>query len=325
MDAPHLIVTRPDVPGAEAVRRAAEDLGATTTWLPTVPGGSEPDPQVLRAALAGADAVLAQASDPLDAAALRGAPRLRVCALAAVGVDAVDLDAARARGIRVTNTPGVLAETTADTAFALVLMARRRLVEATDVMRAGGWTGFAPTAFLGHDVAGATLGLLGYGEIGRAVARRGRGFGMTVQHLERGSAPADGVSTPVPWERLLRTSDVVVVALPLLPATRGVVDAAALALMRPDATLVNIGRGPLVVEEDLLAALREGRLHSAGLDVFDGEPRRDPDDEVMRTPGLVVLPHVGSASAATRAAMTRLAVRNLLAVLRGQEPPTAVV
>lgn len=321
----HLLVTRPDVPGAELVRRAADELGARTTWLPATPGGAEPDPGRLRAALVDADAVLAQATDPLDAEALRGATRLRVCALAAVGVDAVDLAVARERGIRVTNTPGVLAETTADTAFALVLMARRRLVEATDVMRAGGWTGFAPTGFLGHDVAGATLGLLGYGEIGRAVARRGRGFGMTVQHLQRPSAPADGVSRPVPWEQLLATSDVVVVALPLTPATRGVVDAAALALMRPTATLVNIGRGPLVVQADLLAALRSGRLHSAGLDVFDGEPRRDPDDEVMRTPGLVVLPHVGSASAATRTAMTRLALDNLVAVLRGQEPPTAVV
>ncbi|WP_380166734.1 NAD(P)-dependent oxidoreductase [Jannaschia sp. R86511] len=320
----HVLVTRPDVPAADDVRRAAADLGARLTWLPTAPGRAEPDPQALREALADADAVLAQGVDPLDATALAGASRLKVCALAAVGVDQVDLAAARRRGVRVTNTPGVLAATTADTAFALVLMARRRLVEATDAMRAGRWTGFSPEGFLGHDVAGASLGVVGYGEIGRQVARRGRGFGMTVRHLQRDSAPADDVSAPVGWEELLRGSDVLVLAVPLDARTRGMVDARALAQMRPSATLVNIGRGALVVEADLLAALREGRLHSAGLDVFDGEPRPDPDDPVMSTPGLVVLPHVGSASHATRAAMTRLAVRNLVAVLRDEPPPTPV-
>ena len=320
----HLLVTRPDVPGADDVRRAAAGLGARLTWLPTAPGRAEPAPEVLRQALVDVDGVLAQGADRLDEAAFAVARRLRVCALAAVGHDQVDLVAARRHGVRVTNTPGVLAATTADTAFSLVLMARRRLVEAGDTMRAGGWTGFSPTAFLGHDVAGAVLGLVGYGEIGRQVALRARGFGMTVRHLRRASAPADGVSTPVGWEELLRGSDVVVLAVPLTEQTRGMVDASALALMRPTATLVNVGRGGLVVEADLLAALREGRLHSAGLDVFDGEPRPDPDDPVMSTPGLVVLPHVGSASHATRTAMTRLAVRNLVAVLRGEPPPTPV-
>lgn len=288
-------------------------------------GGVEPAPADPRAALADADAVIAQGSDPLDAEALGGAARLRVCALAAVGVDRVDLEAARARGVRVTNTPGVLAETTADTAFSPVLMARRRLVEAADAMRAGRWAGFDPGSFLGHDVAGATLGIMGYGEIGRAVARRGRGFGMTVRHLQRGSAPADDVSRPVPMDELLRSSDVLVLALPLNPSTRGVMDAAALSLLRPTATLVNIGRGGLMVEADLLAALHGGRLHSAGLDVLDGEPRQDPADRIMATPGLVVLPHVGSASHAARRAMTVLAVRNVVGVLRGEEPPTPVL
>jgi lactate dehydrogenase-like 2-hydroxyacid dehydrogenase len=324
VSAPLVVVTRPDVPGADFVRAAAADLGAELLWLPVPEGAAEPDPTELADAVAGADAVLAQASDPLDGGVLRRAERLRVVALAAVGHDRVDLSAARERGIRVTNTPGVLAETTADTAFALVLMARRRLVEASDTMRAGGWAGFSPGAFLGHDVAGATLGVVGYGEIGRAVARRGRGFGMRVQHLARESAPADDVSVPVAWQDLLATSDVLVLAVPLTERTRGMLDAAALAAMRPTATVVNIGRGGLVVEADLLAALTGGRLHSAGLDVFDAEPRRDPDDPVMRTPGLVVLPHVGSASHATRAAMTRAAVANLVAVLGGRTPPTPV-
>lgn len=321
----HLLVTRPDVPGADDVRRAAEGLGARLTWLPTAPGRLEPGAAALRAALHDVDGVLAQGADLLDAAAFGGAPRLQVAALAAVGTDLVDLTAAGRHGVRVCNTPGVLAETTADTAFALVLMARRGLVRAGDTMRAGGWTGFAPTAFLGHDVSGATLGVVGYGEIGRAVARRARGFGMTVRHLRRDSAPADGVSSPLGWEELLRDSDVLVLTVPLTEQTRGMVDAAALARMRPTATLVNVGRGPLVVEADLLAALRQGRLHSAGLDVFGNEPRADPDDPVMSTPGLVVLPHVGSASHATRRAMTVLALRNLVAVLRGEEPPTPVL
>ncbi|MFC3688655.1 NAD(P)-dependent oxidoreductase [Aquipuribacter hungaricus] len=320
-DRPRILLTRPDVAGSEHLDRAAARLGADVVRLPVAAGAAEPDPSALRAAVVDADAVLAQPGDVLDAGVLRGAPRLRVVAVAGVGVDRVDLDVARELGVRVTNTPGVLAETVADTAMALVLMARRRLVEATDTMRDGRWTGADPTAFLGHDVAGARLGILGYGEIGRAVARRGQGFGMQVRHLERPSAPADGVSSPLGLEELLRGSDVVVLALPLTPQTRGVLDAAALDLLPPGATVVNVGRGPLVVEADLLAALRSGRLHSAGLDVFDGEPRSDPDDAVMRTPGLVVLPHVGSASVATRAAMTRAAVANIEAVVRGDEPP----
>lgn len=323
--APRILLTRPDVPGVRHLEQVADRLGAELVRLGPGASGPDPDAGALRDGLAGADAVLAQPGDLLDAPTLGRAGRLRVVAVGGVGVDRVDLDEARRRGVRVTNTPGVLAETVADTAMALVLMARRRLVEAGDAMRAGRWRGFDPTAFLGHDVTGATMGVLGYGEIGRAVARRARGFGMTVQHLARLSAPADGVSSPVDRDELLRTSDVVVVALPLTPETRGVIDADALALLRPDATLVNVGRGPLVVEADLLAALREGRLHSAGLDVFDGEPRHDPTDELMRTPGLVVLPHVGSASVVTRTAMTRLAAVNLEAVLRGQEPPTPVV
>jgi glyoxylate reductase len=322
---PRILLTRPDVPGGALLDRAAERLGADVVRLAPAAGELEPRPEALAEAIASVDAVLALPVDPLGAEALAGAARLRVVAVAGVGVDRVDLAAARRHGVRVTNTPGVLAETVADTAMALVLMARRRLVEAGDAMRAGRWTGFDPGAFLGHDVAGATLGVLGYGEIGRAVARRAQGFGMRVQHLARSSAPADGVSVPVELERLLRTSDVVVLALPLTPDTRGIIDAAALALMRADATLVNVGRGPLVVEADLLEALRGGRLHSAGLDVFDAEPRSDPDDALMSTPGLVVLPHVGSASLATRTAMTRAAVVNLEAVLGGGEPPTPVV
>ncbi len=321
-----LLLTRPSLPGDDALGAAA----AAGTRIVRAPG-ADPDGAALarRVTGCGAGAVLALGVDPLDAAFFDGVAGsgLRGVALAAAGHDNVDLDAAARAGVVVTNTPGVLAETVADTALALVLMARRRLVEATDDMRAGRWEGFAMDGWLGLDVHGAVLGVLGYGGIGRAVARRGRGLGMRVQHLRRASAPSDDVSTAVGFDELLTGSDVLVVALPLTDGptgTRGLLDAAALARMRPTATLVNVGRGPLVVEADLLAALRSGRLHSAGLDVFEGEPRRDPDDPVLRTPGLVVLPHVGSASEQTRAAMTGLAVRNCLALLAGEEPPTPV-
>lgn len=324
MAAPVIVQTRPELPGGEALDEAADRLGARLVRLPLAPGEVEPEPSVLREAVAGADGVLATATDPIDADLLDSAPSLRVVALAAVGTDQVDLAAAARHGVVVTNTPGVLAETVADTAFALVLMARRRLMDAVDDLRAGSWRGFDPGGFLGHDVTGATLGILGYGEIGRAVARRGRGFGMPVQHLQRASAPTDELSTAVGWDELLGTSDVLVAALPSTPQTRGILDAAALARLRRTATVVNVGRGDAVVEADLLAALRTGALHSAGLDVLTDEPRSDPADPVLHVPGLVVLPHVGSASHATRRAMTRLAVRNLAAVLSGAPALTPV-
>ena len=314
---PRVLVTRTNLPGVD---RLHDEDGIDVVTLPL----EGPDRDALRAAVADADAVLAVGNDALDADLFEAGRRLRVVGLASMGYDSLDVDAARAAGVLVSHTPGVLTETTADLAFSLVLMARRRLVEASDDMRAGNWGGFRMDGYLGLDVHGARMGILGYGAIGKAVGRRASGFGMRVQHLARASAPSDAVSSAVDMDTLLSTSDVLVLAAPLTPATRHIVDADALARMRPTATLVNVGRGPLVDEAALLAALREGRLHSAGLDVFDGEPRTDPTDPVMATPGLVVLPHIGSATQATRSAMVRLAADNVLAALRGLPLPTPV-
>ncbi|MDX3710248.1 NAD(P)-dependent oxidoreductase [Streptomyces europaeiscabiei] len=259
----------------------------------------------------------------MDAALLDAAgPGLRVVALASMGYDGVDVDAAAARGVVVAHTPYVLADTTADVAMALILMARRRLGASMAALRRGEWGAFRMDAFLGLDVQGATLGLIGYGQIAKALARRAVGFGMRVQHHHPRRKEDDGLSSWVTFDELLRTSDVVSLHTPLTPETAGMIGAPELALMKPTATLVNTGRGGIVDEEALVAALRAGKLHSAGLDVMVDEPRTDPGDSLLTEPHLVVLPHVGSATEATRAAMVELAASNIEAVLEGEAAPT---
>lgn len=286
--------------------------------------GEAPDAAGLRALAADCQALVVSTPDQVDAELFAAAPGLRVVALVAVGFDNVDLDAARAAGVVVSHTPGVLSEATADLAFALILMARRRLVDATDVLRAGGWGAFDPQAFLGLDVAGATLGVVGYGSIGQAVGRRGAGFGMTVLQHSRSAKPDDGIATAVELDELLERSDVVSLNVPRTPETVGLIGARELDLIGPRGTLVSTARGGVVDEDALLAALREGRLHSAGLDVFATEPLRDPADPLLRGPRLVVLPHIGSASVESRTAMTRMALRNVLAVAAGEQAPNVV-
>nr|WP_319120972.1 D-glycerate dehydrogenase [Streptomyces europaeiscabiei] len=267
--------------------------------------------------------MLVLGSDRVDAALLDAAgPGLRVVALASMGYDGVDVDAAAARGVVVAHTPYVLADTTADVAMALILMARRRLGASMAALRRGEWGAFRMDAFLGLDVQGATLGLIGYGQIAKALARRAVGFGMRVQHHHPRRKEDDGLSSWVTFDELLRTSDVVSLHTPLTPETAGMIGAPELALMKPTATLVNTGRGGIVDEEALVAALRAGKLHSAGLDVMVDEPRTDPGDSLLTEPHLVVLPHVGSATEATRAAMVELAASNIEAVLEGEAAPT---
>lgn len=315
---PRVLVTRSGCPGAGVERLALTcEVVDTGTSSPSSPGR-------LRELARGATAILGIAGDRIDAGLLDAAGAgLRVVALASAGFDQIDLAAARERGVVVTHTPNVLEETTADLAFALVLMSRRRLWEAGESLRGGRWTGFVMDAYLGLDVHGATLGILGYGQIGRAVARRGRGFGMTVVHHSR-TAGSDEVSRAVDLETLLRESDVVSVHVPLTDQTRHLVGARELALMKPTATLVNTARGPVVDQEALVAALRAGRLHSAGLDVYDREPLGSDLAGLMDVPGLVLLPHVGSATLATRSAMVDLAVDNVLAVVAGGAALTPV-
>ncbi|MGZ4795622.1 MAG: 2-hydroxyacid dehydrogenase [Acidimicrobiia bacterium] len=275
----------------------------------------------LRAALAEVDAVVCLLTDRIDESVLAaGAERLRVVANVAVGYDNVDVAAARARGITVCNTPGVLDETTADLAFLLVLAAARLAHEAEDDLRNGRWAGWGINQYLGRDVHGATLGLVGYGRIGRAVARRATGFGMTVLHHTRTDTGEHGWVGDL--HRLLADADIVSLHVPLTDATRGLIGAAELAAMRPHAVLVNTARGPVVDEAALAAALTDGTIFAAGLDVFEREPEVHP--ALLAAPRTVLLPHVGSASVATRTRMAQLACAGVVAVLAGETPPNVV-
>lgn len=271
-----------------------------------------PQPTFAAAAphLAAADALIATPRLRVDAALLAAAPRLRVVANAVVGVDHVDLPACRARGIRVTNTPGVLTDATADLAFALILAVARRLREAEALARSGSWDGWKPTELLGASLAGKVLGIFGAGRIGRAVAHRGEAFGMAPLLFDE-----DG--TPEEFERLLAGSDVLSLHAPLTDETRGLFGRENLSRMKKGAILINTARGPLVDEAALAEALARGRLSGAGLDVYAEEPRIHP--ALRGRDDVVLLPHVGSATRETRLAMARLACEEVLRAFDGRE------
>src|SRR3954447_19605644 len=264
---------------------------------------SEPQPPT-RDALTGREALLTMVFDPVDAGVIDASPDLVAIANYGVGTDNVDLEAATRRGIPVGNTPDVLTETTADLAFALMLAAARRLVEGDRFVRDGKWVEWKPDLLLGHDVHGATLGIVGYGRIGKAVARRAEGFGMEVLH-------------GMPLHDLLPRCDFVSLHAPLKDTTRGLIGARELELMRPTAVLVNTARGPLVETQALADALKAGTIAAAALDVTDPEPL-PADHPLLRAPNLTVVPHIGSAPHATRQRMADIAVDNLLAALDGE-------
>lgn len=270
-----------------------------------------------------ADAIVCLLTDRIDGAVLEAGAaggRLRVVANAAVGYDNIDVTTAARLGIAVTNTPGVLTETTADTTWLLILAARRLATDAEADLRAGRWSGWGFEDHLSLDVHGARLGLVGYGRIGRAVARRAAAFGMDVVHHTRHDTGEPGWTADL--DGLLATSDVVSLHVPLTDATRHLIDRDRIARLRPDATLVNTTRGPVVDEEALADALIEGRLFSAGLDVYEREPEVHP--RLLAAPHTVLLPHIGSATVGTRTAMARLAATNAAAVLAGDPPPNPV-
>jgi len=272
---------------------------------------------------AGASGVLSMLTDRIDGELLDTAPRLRVVANLAVGFDNMDVPAATERGVVLTNTPGVLTDATADLAFTLLLAAARRVGEGERLVRSGSWTVWGPTQLLGRAVAGTTLGIVGMGAIGSAVAERARGFGMSVVYFNRRRAPEAEQRTGaryVPFDELLATSDFVSLHAPLNDDSRHLLDAAALARMKSTAVLVNTARGPLVDEAALVAALRSGTIAAAGLDVYEAEPVLAPG--LTELDNVVLLPHIGSATTATRAAMVELACANIVAVLRGDPPPT---
>jgi glyoxylate reductase len=294
------------LPGAAVDRlRAEHDV---EVWHEQLPPGKD----ALHARAPELDGLLALLTDPVDADLLAAAPRLRAISNYAVGVDNVDLAAATERGIPVGNTPGVLTESTADLALALMLGIGRRIAEGDAYVRRGEWRTWEPGLLLGRDLRGATVGIVGFGRIGRAVARRCDGFGCEVLHTSRRGGVELG--------ELLERSDFVTLHAPLTPETRDLIDAAGLRRMKPTAYLINTARGPMVDTGALARALHDGEIAGAALDVTDPEPLPG-DHPLLDAPGLLIVPHIASATHATRERMADMAVDNLLAGLAGERMP----
>ena len=281
----------------------------------------------LKARLAGKRALICLLTDRIDASVLDAAPDLRIIANIAVGYDNVDCAAARARGVFVTNTPDVLTEATADFTWGLILAVTRRIAEGERLLRRGEWKGWALDFMLGTDLCGKTLGVVGMGRIGNAVAARAGAFGMQVVYTTLGpdpetAGPRGGPHSRVSFEELLTTADVITLHVPLAPETRHLFDRRAILRMKRQAYLVNTSRGPVIDEEALAWALRERLLAGAALDVYEREPIVHPD--LLGLENVVLAPHLGSASVETRTAMADLAARNVIAVLTGAAPLTPV-
>jgi glyoxylate reductase len=303
-----VFVTRA-LPGGALDRLAAEH--EIDVWPDRLP----PPREALLEGVRDADGLLPMLTDRVDAELMDAASKLRAISNFAVGVDNIDVEAATERGLPVGNTPGVLTDTTADLAVALMLGIARRLIDGDAYVRRGDWLTWEPHQLLGRDLYGSTVGIVGFGRIGQAVARRLEGFECTVLHSSR----SGGVS----FEELLERSDFVSVHTPLTPETRGLIDADALRRMKSTAYLVNTARGPVVDTEALAAALHAGEIAGAALDVTDPEPL-PADHPLLDAPNLLVLPHLGSATHATRERMADMAVDNMLAALRGEPMPNQV-
>ena len=311
---PRVVVTRglPE-PALRALRESGADV-----WLS--PHDRALEPAELRDAVRGADAIVAMLHDRIDDDLLDAAgDQLLVVANVAVGYDNVDLDAARRHGVTITNTPGVLTDATADLAIALLLAITRRLGEGERLIRSGDPWAWSIDFMLGRGLRGKTLGIVGYGAIGRATAARARAFGMEVVYTKRSPGPDPG---RVELGELLDRSHAVSLHCPLTPETHHLIDAAALGRMRADAYLVNTARGPVVDEAALAAALGDGRIAGAALDVFEREP--DVHPSLLALDNVMLIPHLGSATVETRTAMAELAAANAIAVLAGDDPPTPV-
>ncbi|EME22676.1 2-hydroxyacid dehydrogenase [Rhodococcus triatomae] len=322
MSTPRFLVTMPLPDPAHSILSRA---GSVEVWRDDV------HPQNLSHAVASGDysVVLTQLTDLLDVEVLASA-RLDGISNYAVGFDNIDIAAATARGIMVANTPGVLTAPTADIAMLLILATARRCVEGDSLVRSGSFAGWRPDLLLGHDVAGASLGLIGTGRIAAATGRRAAGFDMEVRHCSargprdtvRAGDHAVSLGTRLSFDELIETSDFISVHVPATPSTHHLIDSAALSRMRRNAILVNTARGPVVDEEALVHALRNGQIGGAGLDVYENEPHITPGLAQLRN--TVLLPHLGSATIAVRARMAELCAVNAVAMARREVPPHPV-
>lgn len=304
------------------VAREAMELLRTRVELRVLDGGDDRPiaaPEEVIAAIREAEILYALPANPCPRRVIEAAPKLRMIATMGTGYDNIEVAAARERGIPVTYAPGILDETTADGAFALLLAAARRLPEAERGLRAGKWKGWAPGQFLGQDVHHKTLGIVGMGRIGRQVARRAKGFAMNVIYTDvrrDGEAERDLGLGYVSMDELLRAADFVTLHVPLMPETRHLIDEAALRTMKRTAVLINTSRGPVVDEDALARALREGWIAGAGLDVHEQEPK--VNGKLLQLENVVLLPHIASASEETRRRMALRAVENIFAFLDGK-------
>jgi glyoxylate reductase len=318
MPKPRVFVTRiiPDK-GLDLVLEHCE----ATVWPEELP----PDRQALLAGVRGMDGLLCLLTDRIDGAVMDAAgPNLKVISNHAVGVDNIDLPAATQRGLPVGNTPGILTDATADMAFGLLMAAARRIVEGHNCIPAGQWKTWGPSFMLGVDVYRATLGIVGFGRIGQALARRAAGFEMRVLYSDpREDAAAVPGAQRVDLDTLLAEADFVSIHTPLTPETRGLFDRRLFAKMKPSAILINTARGPVVDPADLYTALAERRIAAAALDVTDPEPL-PLDSPLLTLDNLIVTPHIASATRATRDKMASMAAENLLAGLRGERLPYCV-
>jgi glyoxylate reductase len=284
-----------------------------------------PGPPALREGLCQADAAIVTLGDRIDAETIQAATRLKILANYAVGYNNIDLAAAQQRGLIVSNTPDVLTDATADLTWALLLATARRLVEGDALVRSGTWTGWSPTQLLGSDVSGKTLGIIGMGRIGQAVAQRAAGFRMTILYHQRHLL--DAASHPCEWayrslQDLLKESDIVTIHTPLTAETRHLIGARELARMKPTSFLINTARGPIIDEGALVDALKKGTIAGAGLDVYEQEPALHP--ALAQLKQVVLLPHIGSATLHARVQMGLICLENIRAALEGRPAPNRI-